>query len=64
MLADRLHNMRTLAALPPDRRSFKARETMDVYAPLADRLGISSVKWFFADLSFWLEPEEYRVLLA
>ncbi|MFR8062401.1 MAG: HD domain-containing protein, partial [Lancefieldella rimae] len=42
-LADRLHNMRTLAALAPDRRLFKARETMDVYAPLADRLGISSI---------------------
>ena len=60
-LADRLHNMRTLAALPPDRRAFKARETMDVYAPLADRLGISSVKWELEDLAFfYLEPDEYQ----
>ncbi|WP_058270162.1 RelA/SpoT family protein [Olsenella massiliensis] len=60
-LADRLHNMRTLAALKPDRRTFKARETMDVYAPLADRLGISSIKWELEDLSFfYLEPEEYE----
>ena len=60
-LADRLHNMRTLAALPPDRRKFKARETMDVYAPLADRLGISSIKWELEDLAFfYLEPDEYE----
>ena len=60
-LADRLHNMRTLAALPPDRRIFKAHETMDVYAPLADRLGISSIKWELEDLAFYyLEPEEYQ----
>lgn len=60
-IADRLHNMRTLAALREDRRLFKARETMDVYAPLADRLGISSIKWELEDLSFfYLEPEAYQ----
>ncbi len=60
-LADRLHNMRTLAALREDRRVFKARETMDVYAPLADRLGMSSIKWELEDLSFfYLEPEAYQ----
>ncbi|MBY4798128.1 bifunctional (p)ppGpp synthetase/guanosine-3',5'-bis(diphosphate) 3'-pyrophosphohydrolase [Collinsella sp. AGMB00827] len=60
-LADRLHNMRTLGALAEDRRLFKARETMDVYAPLADRLGISSMKWELEDLSFfYLEPLAYQ----
>lgn len=59
-LADRLHNMRTLASLPPERRSFKAHETMDVYAPLADRLGISSFKWELEDLAFfYLDTDEY-----
>ena len=60
-LADRLHNMRTLKSLPEDRRLFKARETLDIYAPIAHRLGISSVKWELEDLAFyWLEPMKYR----
>lgn len=59
-LADRLHNMRTLQALPEHRRIFKAKETMEVYAPLANRLGMSSVKWELEDLSFYyLAPAKY-----
>ncbi len=60
-LADRLHNMRTLHVLAPDRRTRIARETMEIYAPLAARLGVWQVKWQLEDLSFrHLEPIAYR----
>ena len=60
-LADRLHNMRTLDALAPDRRHRIALETRDIYAPLAHRLGIDSIESELNDLSFfYLEPARYR----
>ncbi len=60
-LADRLHNMRTLEYLPEQRRRPIAQETRDVFAPLANRLGIWRIKWELEDLAFkYLEPEAYR----
>ena len=63
-LADRLHNMRTLKYLTRDRQIANAKETMELYAPLANRLGIYSLKWELEDLGFkYLYPEEYREIV-
>ena len=63
-LADRLHNMRTLKYLKRDRQIANAKETMELYAPLANRLGLYSLKWELEDLGFkYLYPEEYHELV-
>src|SRR5690349_8763422 len=62
-LADRLHNMRTLEFLPPEKRARIAQETRDLYAPLAHRFGMAKLRWELEDLSFkHIESDEYKTL--